>query len=200
MLQNPIILAALIAFVGALVSISASLVITFLSNRSEIRKLRTSLRNQHSTIILEKRLNAYMGCYYILSNFVKIARGFVMPEGPLTRNDVKKLNEALNDWDSKSALLLSPRSVVLIHTLRHQVRDFLNKFGADTSDISEDSPELEQLIIAIGKLEMGLKNDVGIFDVEKYEDKKFHMSNKQFLNNTLSAALPDMVPEVDQKK
>ncbi len=180
MFENPNIVAAGIAFAGAIASVLGSLLVTFLSTRFEIRKIRTALQNQYSSSILEKRLNAYGGCYYILSHFIKRARGFVKTETLLTYADIQDFNDHLNEWDSKHALLMSPRAILLMYALRKGLKAFLDRSPAEGTSVVQDYDNLENLIKRVMRLERALRNDVAIYEVEKYEGKRFFSSDKEF--------------------
>ncbi len=196
MMENPTVLTATIAFLGVIVSVSTSLMITFLSTRSEIRKLKTSLKNQYASAILEKRMNVYGDCYYILSHFAKHARGYINAQSPLTYSDINDFNVVLSEWDSRNAILLSPRSVAMISSLRFELQNLLRNTPIDNNSEYKDNEALEKLIRAVGKLEMALRNDIGIYEVETHEQRTFFMSNKEFVRN----AFPEILQYDAQRK
>jgi hypothetical protein len=190
MMENPAVLTATIAFFGVIASVSASLIITFLSTRAEMRKLKTSLMNQYASAILEKRMNVYGECYYILSNFVKHAHGFIKTQAPITYSDVESFNLTLSEWDSKNALLLRPGSVALILSLRITLRDILKEAPVCREAIYQNSNDIDRLVTAIKQLEMALRNDIGVYKVERHEERSFFMSNREFVKNTSPELLP----------
>jgi hypothetical protein len=190
MMENPTVLTAIIALLGVITSVAASLLITFLSTRSEMRKLRSNLRNQYASALLEKRMCVYGECYYILSHFIKHARGFIKIDLPINYSEIEDFNMALNEWDSKNALLLSPRSIEYIYSLRRELRDILKE--ADQNSIYKNVLAIEKLLKSAGNLEKALRNDIGIYEVETHEDKKIFMSNIEYLKN--------IAPELPQSK
>jgi hypothetical protein len=190
MMENPAVLTATIAFLGVITSVSASLAITFLSTRSEMRKLKTSLKNQYASAILEKRMNVYGECYYILSNFVKRAHGFINTQTPITYSDLDSFNLTLSEWDSKNALLLRPGSVALMLSLRINLRDILKEVPVCRDAIYQNGSDIDKLVTAAKTLEMALRNDIAIYEVEMHEERSFFMSNREFVKNTSPELLP----------
>lgn len=183
MIESPIVIAAIVALLGVITSVSASLLITFLSTRSEMRKIKSTLKNQYASSLLEKRISVYTDCYYILSHFIKHARCYIKAHSPLTYADVNDFNIALSEWDSRNALFLSPRSTLFIHSLRKEVQKILNNASSDADSACKIVENLEELLQSINKLEKALKNDIGVYDVERHEDRDFIMSNKDFVKS-----------------
>jgi hypothetical protein len=173
MIESPSIVAAGIALIGVIASVIASLTATLLSTRSELRKIKTTLRNQYASMLLERRLNSYSECYYVLSTFIKRARGFMMVDNPLTYSDVQAFSDRISDWDSRNALLLSPQSMKRIFDLRRELKDCLDKYPADQLPSALDYSELDKLALRSRGLEKGLRNDIAIYEVEKHEQKEF---------------------------
>ncbi len=183
MLENANVLTAAIAFSGVIVSVSASLLITFLSTRSEIRKLKTSLRNQYASLILEKRIEVYKECYYLLSHFAKHAQGYIKQGTPLAYEDIVYFNEKLSDWDSKNAILMSSASSHLIYRLRGIIQQSLKEINEKNVGADELDGVLASMVKHSKKLEMSLRNDIGIYEVEKYEDRRYIFSNYKFIRD-----------------
>ena len=181
MISTPTVIAAIVAFGGVIVSVCVSLIITIYTTRSEIRKLRASLRNQYASTLMEKRLSMYGDVYYLLSNIAKRIRRYLEPDRPISYKDISEFNKSLSEWDSRNALLLSPKSVDVMHTFRRHLRELLNK--GEEEFIANSPDVLDALISGISKLEAALRNDVGIYHVDEHEQKQFFMSNAKFVKD-----------------
>lgn len=182
----------IVAFITAAISIAGALYLTSRKINAELHLRRIELTRAYSETILKSRLEVYRELWHILSHNLKVIHGTHHQQHLNGATDASKLNtlfEDLTDWDSKNTLLLSKRSGYLIHQLRMQLLHMI-KLPAEESAGIENS-EREKLIEISRKLEISIKTDIGIFEVDEFE-ARHTISGYSELNRSLRA--PSRLP------
>lgn len=191
-LQSVDISSVIVAFITAAISIVGALYLTSRKINAELHLRRIELTRAYSETILKSRLEVYKELWHILSHNLKIIHGTHYQQDLNGATDASKLNslfEKLSDWDSKNTLLLSKRSGYLIHQLRMQLLHMINLPAAESVII--DNREREKVIESLRKLEISIKTDLGIFEVDEFEARKT-ISGYSELNRSLRA--PSRLP------
>jgi hypothetical protein len=123
--------------------------------------------------LLEKRIECYPILYQALSGLDKSIRF-----GKLTKKDVEALLKAVLNWDTQYAIFMSSESGSRLH----QFRMHLNKLSrmeekAFNQKFSTNEEQLE-LLRKANRVEISIKNDLGIYAVETSNDEKVYNSYK----------------------
>src|SRR6266513_3987636 len=177
--MNTGIIAALIALVGVLASVMASVALALRATRIELKRTRQQLTSAYATRLIDARLGVYPELYAILSDFLKHIEGGSdkhMAGQALTMADLKDLLSKLVAWDSHHALLLSDRAGRAIFGLRQQLIQLIRAAQPNEERALTSSATLDALLSGAHQLEIGLKVDLGIYEIEKYEGRDFHLS------------------------
>lgn len=152
------ILVALIAFIGVVLSVLASLFASLRATRTEVEKLRGELQQTYTGKLLERRLDTYPDLYKLISDFLK-----EIQFGTLTKPKLDKLLTEIIEWDSSHAIFLSMSAGSKLYDFRKKLSTEL----ASTIDETLTGEEfLKDMRKQIEELEVALKNDLGIYVVE----------------------------------
>lgn len=167
--------ALIIAAMGALFSIASALYFTARKISAEFRFRRADLSNIYAQNILSERLKLYPQLWGVLSDYAKILEKRPKRDGELHTADVDSLlgfNHNISRWDSAHSLILSTNASIACFELLRTLREVLNGRSADqgAQPITRD----EYLLISAGltRLEVALRTDLGIYEIEKLEARK----------------------------
>jgi hypothetical protein len=151
------VVTALIALGGVLLSVIVSLITNSRQTANELAKLRTEIQQSYAGKLLEKRLEVYPQTYILLSDFAKKleARTF-------TKRDLEILYKGINKLDSESSILFSGHTGNIAFYFRQFLTETL-KLENDDLKKPEKTKEIKK---HIGKFELALKSDLGIYVVE----------------------------------
>lgn len=167
--------ALIIAAMGALFSIASALYFTARKISAEFRFRRADLSNIYAQNILSERLKLYPQLWGVLSDYAKILEKRPKRDGELHTADVDSLlafNHNISRWDSAHSFILSTNASIACFELLRTLREVLNGRSADqgAQPITRD----EYLLISAGltRLEVALRTDLGIYEIEKLEARK----------------------------
>lgn len=161
------IVTAIIAFTGVVASVVASL---FTSKRQadiEVQKLRAEIRQTYAGKLLEKRIDVYPALYKLLSDFDKMLR-----LDKVSRSVVEELLRQIFEWDSENALIMSGYAGRILYEFRKLLMDWLQLPDNDFQRKFASSDEKWNRLQEVGKVELALKSDIGIYVVEFSDEKR----------------------------
>lgn len=127
----------------------------------EIRKQQLGLFKSYAEGLQAKRLEAYPQLFRIISNCQKQIR-----RGEITEDSLRDMLERAQEWDSTYSLLLSRSASQIVFAGQWALHDLLNSGSVDLSNEA-----CTGIIIEFERIELALKQDIGVFAVE-YEDNR----------------------------
>jgi hypothetical protein len=152
---------AIIALVGIFISMLVSIYTSRRQTKTELEKLRFEIKQSYAGRLLEKRLDAYPGLYYLLSSFAKKLKPDL-----LSRTDVETFHEQLNEWDSRNSLLFTAQTGLIHFNFRRLLTKLVNVTDEEFTRQLAFVEYCDDLRNKVGQLELALKNDLGIYVVE----------------------------------
>ena len=168
------IITALIAVSGVVLSAGVSILVDWLTTRRELAKARRELTSTYAGKLLEVRLKVYPELYAALSDFIKHIEGGsekYLAGQALTISDVQNLLTVIVAWDSKHALVLSDRAGRAIFDLRQHLVELITQRQSTREEAIAELETLDGLLGAAQEVELALKVDLGIYEVELYEGR-----------------------------
>jgi len=158
----------LVPLFSVIVSVFTSVAFT----RREIKKARQQLTSTYAEKLLDARLAAYPNLYAVLSGFIKHIEGGsekYMAGQSLTVSDARSLLAAIIPWDNQNALYLSDRAGRAIFDLRQQLINIVKEISSTGDGDILSGKTLDSLLYGAQQLELALKVDLGVYEVELYE-------------------------------
>jgi hypothetical protein len=164
-----------IALFGALFSIASALYLTARKISAEFRFRRADLSNIYAQNILSARLQRYPELWRYLSDYAKVLEKLPKRDGTLHTADLESLlrfNHDVSRWDSEHAFLLSTNAAGSCFRFLRTLREVLN--GRSAAQGGQPITHDEYLVISEGlaRLEVALRTDLGIHEIEKLEARK----------------------------
>ncbi len=171
---------ALISLLGLILSVIVSWFVARYKAKMELKKMRLETHHIYADNLIRARLTCYPEAYKILESIVKNIQSKKMDFDSF--ND---LVERVNNWYSDNGYLLSADTNRRFYS---SIRKFTNIGQASPKafeDRLNDNLKRKDLITSAWKIELGLKNDLGIFELEFFNpDSKF--SSYKEIDETLN--------------
>ena len=167
MFLSPEIIVSLIALIGVLISALVSLFISKAEVNSRIKNLRYEIQQTYAANLQEKRMEVYPALYTLLSEFTNRIQNRT-----LSLDWLKGFYADLCEWDAKHALFLSARTNGLAYKFRRFIRNISETNSTALEQRLKTPEKRQQLIRKAWELELALKNDLGIFQVEFFNPEK----------------------------
>jgi hypothetical protein len=167
--------ALIIAAIGALFSIASALYLTSRKISAEFRFRRADLSNTYAENILGRRLELYPELWRHLSGYAKIARQLPAADGVKTAVDVNSLRQLHADisaWDSNNGLIMSANTANSCYAFRADLRRILEAHGGNAGSQALTKEERDLIIGHLARLEVALRTDIGIYEVEEFEGRR----------------------------
>lgn len=143
----------LMAIITGLLSVVASVGVTTLSNRSELRRIRRELEQSYEKSLFDKRVKIYPKLYQLLSANIKLIR-----YGEASRDTLLKFREEIDSWNSKYALFFTPATSRLSGRFRTYLFLLLKE-----SEITDD--HWIRVKNTLQLFEAALRAEIGILNV-----------------------------------
>jgi hypothetical protein len=156
------IIAPLIALTGVIISTLISYIVSVRQSKSELRKVRAEIHREFGGKLFEKRLEVYPELYALLSGFVK-----VIQFGKISNAAVNDFLSKWQDWDSRNALFFGRLTGDLSYQLRQEFTDLAHKSDEVLERELGSDEALKALKKKVGRLELALKHELGVFDFER---------------------------------
>ncbi len=165
MFEDPKTIAAVIALVGVLVSITSSFFVARFAAKNERERIKQQLHNVYSERIVTERINSYPQLYDLVSSFLKtVYDGSFVEEG-----SIFQLKDSVRKWDGKHAMFMGSQTQHDMYLFRKALDSFCDSF--DESNREYAMNDLEELWKSMTRLELSLKADVGVFILDEYDRK-----------------------------
>jgi hypothetical protein len=172
-LSNPVdISALLIAAIGALFSIASALYLTSRKISAEFRFRRADLSNTYAENLLIRRLELYPEIWRHLSAYAKKFPKNKESKPDATVSILRQLHDNISEWDSNHGLIMSAHAAKSCHKFRTRMRRMLEarKESSDTELLTQDEHDI--ITENLAKLELALRIDIGVYEVEQLEARK----------------------------
>lgn len=151
----------LISAVISLAGVLASAIISYFITRQQTSQTEYQVRSAFTGKLYEKRLEIYPHLYHILSDLVKLAR-----TKRLTQLAVEDAIKKMTEWDSRCAIFVS--------AVTHRQLILVRRVLSNLAILPESNLLLEEtygaLLEAVSALEIALKTELGVFEVEGYHN------------------------------
>jgi len=176
------LVAALTAFIGAIISVSVSYFVSVRQTNIEFQKLRTEIHKAFGSKLFERRLEVYPELYAYVSNFIK-----VIQFGTISQAAVRELVSQWEEWDSKNAILFSATTGHISYKLRSMFAKMVKKSDEELQKEFDSVESREILREELGKLELALKHELGVYEFESpasFKERGLFTSYKQAVEST----------------
>ena len=176
LLKNSIDLTSVaIALCGALLSVASALYLTSRKISAELRYRRVDLTTLYADKILAERLQHYPKLWLSMGRFDRVLVGGpaedVVPDAAVLLSFLKDVVA----WDDAYGLLLSTNSARTCFHLRMKVHSVITSYnGPEAKLLKED--DKKALLDYMSRLEIALRTDIGIYEVDKFESRPLTIS------------------------
>jgi hypothetical protein len=144
------IVVSMIAFLGVIISVVASIVTNRRITSVEIKKIHQEMEQKYTARLLEKRLEVYPEFHHALSDFVKL-----IERRQFSKQAVVDLRKKTDDWDSRNAVFLGARVGSIVYEFRMTL--------AQLEGEGEQEIEQMELLKRVGEVELALKSELGVY-------------------------------------
>ena len=175
------LVAPLVALASVPVSMIASVIVAGVTAGHRLKSARNDLTISYSTKLLDARITSYPELYCLVSEFNKHIEGGserYMTGQRVTRSDVQDLLRAIVAWDNKSAIFLSQDAADRLFMLRIRLINLIEHIPPAKNGERLPINAEHDLLSHAQRLELALKKDLGIFEVELYEKRTPYESYK----------------------
>jgi hypothetical protein len=153
------------AFVSALVSLFVARWTAARAFESELAKLHLSTQANIFGRLLDARLAIYPDLYALLSHLIKVRL-----RGPIDVTSLRNLIRAVDEWDSKHAILFGPRTTNDCYFFRDALQQLLA--AADDPAHSQDLGRRKKDVLNLAsRLELALRADLGIYGIDAFQGR-----------------------------
>lgn len=157
----------LFSFIGILISAIISWLISKNQVAAGIAKVRYELQNTYVQVLQNERMKKYPELFSVIETYVKSIQ-----DQEITFDKLKMFYKSVNDWHTENGLLLSFETNSRVYKLTRKIRQICAaKEDAWLARISNDKKR-QDLIRDAWEIELGLKNDIGVFQVEFFDPEK----------------------------
>ena len=158
------IIIAIISLCGVILSMLVSWLISKYRVESEVNKLRLEMQKTYATQIHEKRLSVFPGLYKLIGTHVK-----EIQKQTVEHESVINYFSKLDAWHTENGYLLSSSTNSYTYTYLRKLRRISE--GTNESFVARisDNEKRRELIRNAWEIELGLKSDLGIFEVEFFD-------------------------------
>lgn len=179
--------ALIIAAIGALFSIASALYLTSRKISAEFRFRRVDLSNTYAENLLHRRLELYPEIWQHLSAYAKMFPKGEESKSAASVSSLRQLHDNIRDWDSINGLIMSTHTAKSCHKFRSTMRRMLEarKDDSGTELLTKEEHETIRQNLAI--LELALRIDIGIYEVEQLEARKIMLRYGDISRQTQAA-------------
>lgn len=166
------IIPASIAFIGVLLSVLLSYLVSVRKLKIENENLIESKKKTFSEVLQAERIKLYPGIYETISDFVK----FYRVESKIPFEKLQELYRTISNFDSKYGLFFSTNTTYTSAQLLQEMR----KAITTNADIN-DRAVVVSLFNFIGSFELSLKRDIGVFLIDTKDASKLKFDSYEGL-------------------
>lgn len=174
---------ALIAFSGVLISAVISWAISRRKIESEIRGIRLEMQSGYADKLQERRLEVYPLLHGSIIEFVKDIQARTT-----SFEHLEALYELVREWDSKNSIVLGAHSRYVVYRFERALHNMVKKGEVAFQNRIVSSEQRKRLIRRCFEVDLALKSDLGVFEIE------FAQPGKRF------ASYLEMPEELDQQE
>ncbi len=181
------IIISLIAMAGVLISAAMSWIVSRRQVNAEVERLRLEIQRSYATNLNNKRLEVYPALYSLMNDYTVSIQNQNM-----SLEKLKTLSEKVSEWYTRNGLLLSGLTNGSVYTFLRTINRIAQKSEAAFTTRLAASEQRQQLIQDAWKVQVGLKNDIGIYKVE-FSDLETNFSSYSEIDERLKEVkrLPD---------
>jgi hypothetical protein len=161
------IIVALISLAGIVFSIVVSLIAGMRIANVEMQKLRLEIQQTYASKLIERRLEVYPEIASLLSKLVK-----AILFTSLTQETFQEFRSQFEELDTKYSVIFSAKTGIIFHKFHNRMVEISKLPDSDIRKKFDSENEIERFQHQIGKVELALKNDLGIYVVEFSDPSK----------------------------
>ncbi len=147
---------AIIALLGVLISVVASVIVSIRQFRNESQKLRNEYLHLYAGKLFDKRMIAYP---QIFEPVVFIIERINLSK-PISPDELEKFGNKLLDWNPKNSHLLSAHSEQLMHRLYIDLNSMTKE---ERETLANNHNSLKELKGKLLEFYLALKGDLGVY-------------------------------------
>jgi hypothetical protein len=147
----------LISVFSIVISVIASIFITALRNRAELKKIHEELVKNYAKSLFDKRIEYYPELYSISSHYSKICE-----YGKCNVQNLIEFRDKIDDWNNKYSLFFS----LATSRISYRFRNYLNLLLHDGSSSAITGSDWKAMKEIRNAFEMSLRADIGILDTK----------------------------------
>lgn len=173
--------ALLIALAGATGSVLGSLYLTNRRINAEDRFRREELTKLLSQNIQVRRLEHYPKLWKLCSECLKPLHELSYKEAEeLSEFErIKRLFIEMSEWDSAHSMLLSKESATVVFYARNNISKIMKLISGQIVAEIEYGERNEKLKFSLQQVELALKTDIGIFEIDQFKSRTYFDTYEQ---------------------
>jgi len=172
-----------IAITGAVISIVGALYLSKRRIDADFRVRRIELTNLYAENLLKMRLDKYQEPWFYVSHYRKIINGLYLGDGGGKQvadlTNLLQLHVDMNNWNSKHSLIFSENTARASGNLRRTIQNILETTNNNQPNRELNTDEGRQVYDAMGRFEIALRIDIGILEVDDFENREIVRSYKE---------------------
>jgi hypothetical protein len=159
----------IVSFLGVGISAFVSWLVSRRQVTTEIRKLRLEMQRAYAERLHEARLSCYPKLYAAIQGYAKL-----LQRRSINFDYVSELYKVIDSWHTENGLLLSADTNGRLYIFLRKIRGIIERSEQAFAQRVRDSEKRRQMIRDAWSILLGLKNDLGVFEVEFFDpDKRF---------------------------
>ncbi len=156
-----VIIPALIALVGVIISVTVSFITAIHRSRLEIQKFRTEIQQHYVGKLFEKRLEVYPELFTAMSSTVQQINFLT-----ISAAQIKDLFMKAQEWEANNTIFLSAFSQQVSYKLVRMLHEWSEMSDEQLVIKLRDSGQKAELKKHLQEMELALKNDLGIYALD----------------------------------
>jgi hypothetical protein len=165
-MPDPVVV-ALIGVCGVALSAAVSWAVSAYQVRASIQKIRLEMQRIYAERLLDARLERYESAYAAIE---KTAKG--VQRRTTTHLEFQKFCSLIDDWHTSHGFVLSSGTNGRFYTQIRKLKRISESSEAAFRERLADHPKRRELVRDLWVLELALKNDLGVFEVEFFDPSK----------------------------
>jgi hypothetical protein len=165
-MPDPIVV-ALIGICGVALSAAVSWAVSAYQVRASIQKIRLEMQRIYAERLLDARLERYESAYSAIENTAKGVQ-----RRTIAHHDLQQFCSSIDDWHTRHGFVLSSGTNGKFYTHIRKLKRISESSASAFAERLADHPKRRELIRDLWVLELALKNDLGVFEVEFFDPNK----------------------------
>jgi hypothetical protein len=141
---------------------------------AEVERLRFEIQRSYATNLNNKRLEVYPTLYRLLNDYT-----LSIQTRSLSFEKLKTLHDEVSEWYGQNGLILGARTNSLLYVFLRTIRGIVRKSETAFANRLDSSGKRKQLILEAWNIQIGLKNDIGVYQVEFHNPKTRFSSHRE---------------------